>query len=217
MTPSPRETIAAARAYCLAEATRLATADPLEANPGTVPDLSAFPDATLDVESVLVTIEEGHQPRRLDAPIFLFVMAATAWGGFFRLNSRETGKREGVGKLFPRLDFPGNVNIQLNRIVANARPGEIVRENRADHRDHMPEGLAKVGEERPSYKNNYTRADCITQALAQFDKRGDDAGGIISRAEYEGLLWQLLVIADLRAANRAEMAAQAMAPWAVPA
>jgi hypothetical protein len=180
-------------------------------------DLTPFPDATQDGNSILLQIEEEHGPRRFDAPMFYFLMAATAFGGTVRLNSREQGKPEGKGKFYPRLDV-GGLNMSVNRIVANVLVGEVVKENAHDFRNHLPEGLRKEGvprDFRPS-KNNTTRADAVAAALRQHSKAGMAAKSIIDLKGYEALLWRLLSIADARWQERSVRDKVAVAPWEHP-
>jgi hypothetical protein len=210
------EVLHAAQAYADAETARLNGPSPTAADP-TIPDLSPFPhDATQDGESVLFALEPGYGAHRFDIPMFFFLKAATVFRGSILLNSRQAPKVLGRSKFHVRMDFPrargaARLNIQVNRIVANAQPGERIVENPHDYHDHRPEGLSR----KPSHDRR-TRQDAVMAALRHYDLAPavDPAKATFTRTAYKELLWRLLTLADARWAERATLDAIATAPWA---
>lgn len=202
-----RETVLAAQRYSDAETARQASFGLL---PQVVPEFTVLEAVTLNRDGTAnVLIEQGHGERLFDAPVVLFFELAIAIGSRLRLNSRGPDKAAGKDNLYPRLDIPGtpgqgSFNMQVNRIVADPAIGRRVRQNTADHRNHLREGL-RTDENPLEYgpgKARTTRWDAIEAILEAYDRTNEATRSVIARAALEGLLSGLLALADGRATER---------------
>lgn len=202
-----RETVFNARSYSDAESTRQASFGLL---PQVIPEFTLFKGVTFNADgSAQILIEQGHATRRIDPPVVFFCEIAMWLGARFRLNSRGPNKAAGEDNVYPRLDIPGGglrarLNMQLNRIVADPGPGQTVRENPNDHRNHLKEGL-RIEAARTEYgsgKSRYTRWDVIEAILGAFDRAIPATIPFITRDELRDLLTGLLILADGRATER---------------
>lgn len=149
-------------------------------------------------------VEEGGNLHWFDPAFHVFLGVATAFSGSVYLDSNQSGKAEGTGRFYLKLKYGSSGKFTVDRLVADAQPGERVREA-ADHHRHVREELTKVSgtleEARPS-KFNLGREEAIQAALDQYDDWRIENVMLIGRSEYKHMLRLLLLIADAQSARR---------------
>jgi hypothetical protein len=147
------------------------------------------------------TVEKELGDHVFDERMGVLLLAMTAPGGRLRLNSDLAGKPEGKGRFYLRIEYGGGSNLSVDRIVADAQPGERVREAE-DHHWHLPEKLRKVPVAGFPSKFNLGREDAIERALVRFDKSAERQEMGVSRRDYEAILRVLLAATDAAADQR---------------
>lgn len=198
-----------AQSYSDLEATRQASFGQL---PQVFPEFTVFKDPIINPDgTVELLIEQGFGRHRFDAPVaFVFELGMALDIARLRLNSRGNSKADGIENVYVRYDiWRGRgmlpLNMQANRIVADAPIGRRVRDNPADYHNHLRECL--VTDENPvEYgpgKARTTRWDAIEAMLEGYEASGHPARSGIPRGDLEHLLSGLLVLADGRATERA--------------
>lgn len=146
----------------------------------------------------------GGAPHWFRPGHYLFLRMAVWFGGFMCRGSNKTGQPKGLGKFYVRLRYPDGQQFSVDRIIADAQPGERVSEP-FDYHMHDPDLLTKGRDGRSrtrTSKFNLGRPEAIQAALAQYDRsvrRGIPAP--ISREQYRTMLELLLLIGDNELAN----------------
>lgn len=189
----------AARAYSVAEATRLASFGQL---PEVIPDFSGLPAITFREGHAHLLIDPRHQPRTFDVPVAFVLKLFEAFGGNLLLNSRE--RRGGNARAYVRADI-GESHTYVNRVIMDVSPGLVVREVGNNFRSHLPEDLvvrdAPLRDGPTKHVNG--RPEFVAALLDAYDRADFSTHNLIPRDDLEQLLLGLLALADARASERA--------------
>lgn len=187
-------TLKEVRRYFALEATRLYSQQRKSA---TRARLAEFDDVSQSRGHVLWQIEAKHRPRKVDVAVYLFLKLARLFGATTSLNSNESGKNSGSGRFYPHLYAAGG-HFSIMRIICDVQPGFRVKENTADHRNHLRQAMSVIRVDtlfRPS-KNNIGRKEVVEAISRLHDMAPPELSSHMDRSELTALLWMLLNIAD---------------------
>lgn len=166
------------------------------------PDTGA-PFGRPDGDMIACVVDEARtRPERQPPAMVGFERLAAAVTGTIALTGNISGKPEGDGAhyLMLRLWTGRTNNLSIDRIIADAGPGERALEAQ-DYHSHVPQELRKVrlGQGGRPSKFMHGREEAVQAALALHDHhRRKRVPALIERPDLERRLRHLLTLMDLR-------------------
>lgn len=163
---------------------------------GPFTDIWASPEPTGGPMVVYFTVRNRDRgPRWCPPEVFLMLELLLAFGGGLSVN--DNGK--GWAYLRP---WGGHHRHTLGRLQANARRGEVVRQDkRADHHNQHPQNFRKEtvsarSGSKPQSLPARGREDAIATALLYWSRNRYRSGIVVSREDYEAILRDCFRLVD---------------------